>query len=373
MGPLILGAGPAGCAAAIALAEAGAAPVLLDRDAAAHDQLCGGFLSWRTVAQLRSIGVDPMILGARRVERLALFAGDRTTTLPLPDVALGLSRHALDGALRQRATALGVQIEIDTARGLDGTTVLGRRREWRGDGLFLATGKHDVRGLSRGRPPRDPALGLRLRLPASAAREALLAGSIELHLFPGGYAGIVLQEGGSANVCLAVRKSLLARGGANPGQMLAALAERHPAFALRLGDDWRGCPIEAVGAVPYGWIAPRTARGLFRLGDQAAVIPSLAGEGISIALASGTLAARHWLRHGADGAAAFQRELARRAAAPVRVARLARGLAEHPLAASLGVALAQRVPPVVGWLMQATRLDPQPGPEPALAYGQVAP
>ena len=75
--PLILGAGPAGCAAAIALAEAGAAPILLDRDEEARDQLCGGFLSWRTVAQLRALGVDPARLGARRVERLALFAGER--------------------------------------------------------------------------------------------------------------------------------------------------------------------------------------------------------------------------------------------------------------------------------------------------------
>ncbi len=116
-----------------------------------------------------------------------------------------------------------------------------------------------------------------------------------------------------------------------------------------------------------------TSPGLFRLGDQAAVIPSLAGEGISIALASGALAARHWLEHGADGAASYQRELARRATGPVRVARLARSFAEHPLAASLGVAFAQRVPSVVRWLMQASRVDPEPAPEPALAYGRAAP
>jgi hypothetical protein len=39
----------------------------------------------------------------------------------------------------------------------------------------------------------DPALGLRLRLPASAPRTALVEGQIELHLFAGGYAGIVLH------------------------------------------------------------------------------------------------------------------------------------------------------------------------------------
>ena len=45
MPPLILGAGPAGCAAAIVLADHGLRPILLDRDAEARDQLCGGFLS----------------------------------------------------------------------------------------------------------------------------------------------------------------------------------------------------------------------------------------------------------------------------------------------------------------------------------------
>ena len=62
--PLILGAGPAGCAAAIVLAEAGRAPILIDRDASVGDALCGGFMSWQTVANLRALGVDAERLGA---------------------------------------------------------------------------------------------------------------------------------------------------------------------------------------------------------------------------------------------------------------------------------------------------------------------
>ena len=54
--PLILGAGPAGCAAAIVLAKGGAQPMLLDRDEAVGDPLCGGFLSWRTLEQLQALG-----------------------------------------------------------------------------------------------------------------------------------------------------------------------------------------------------------------------------------------------------------------------------------------------------------------------------
>ena len=358
MPPLILGAGPAGCAAAITLAQAGAAPVLLDRDAEARDPLCGGFLSWRTAEQLRALGVDPVDLGARRVDRVALFASRREATVPLPAPAFGLSRHALDNALRRRALSLGARLEVDTARGLEGTAVLGRNRSWSGDGLFLATGKHDVRGVPRPRQARDPALGLRLRLPPSPHRELLLSERIELHLFGGGYAGIVLHEDGSANVCLALRKSLLVRHGGEPLQLLADLAARHPAFAARLAGDWRDQPVETIGAVPYGWIARTTDPGLFRLGDQAAVIPSLAGEGIGIALASGTMAARAWLERGAEAAPAYQARLAALVQRPMRAARLARRIAESALAAPLGIELARRLPALVHALMAASRVEP---------------
>lgn len=361
--PLILGAGPAGCAAAIVLAANGVRPVLLDRDADARDQLCGGFLSWRTAEQLRALGVDPAELGAGRIERVALSAGRREVVAALPAPAFGLSRRALDTALRARAIAAGARIEIDTVRRIDGGEVAGRRRRWWGDGLFLATGKHDLRGAGRSRPSRDPALGLRLRLPADAG----LPGRIELHLFAGGYAGIAQHEDGSANVCLAVRKSLLGRGG-TPAGLVSRLAATHPRFARRLGPDWEAAAIESIGAVPYGWVARSTEPGVFRLGDQAAVIPSLAGEGISIALASGVLAARIWLEHGADGATWFQRRMAAMTAAPLRAAGLARWLAESPLGARAGLALAERIPMALRELIEASRIPPDaPLAQPASA------
>jgi flavin-dependent dehydrogenase len=367
--PLILGAGPAGCSAAIAIARAGASPLLLDRDEEARDQLCGGFLSWRTVTQLRALGVDPATLGAPRVERLALIAGTREAVLPLPPACFALSRRALDGALRRRAADLGARFATDTARGVEGTTVIGRERNWTGDALFLATGKHGLRGAMRSRAASDPTLGMRLRLPAADNRASLLAGRIELHLFERGYAGIVLQEDGSANLCLAVHKSLLARADGDPAGLLARLADENPHFARRLGPDWQEQRIETIGAVPYGWIARDTDPGVFRLGDQAAVIPSLAGEGIAIALASGAAAARHWLERGAEGARDYQREMAARAATAVRTGQLAWTLAENPWAARLGVGISGILPALPRLLMHLSRVHA----EPALAQARAAP
>ncbi|WP_126172701.1 NAD(P)/FAD-dependent oxidoreductase [Altericroceibacterium xinjiangense] len=356
MTPLVLGAGPAGCAAAITLAHAGARPLLIDRDRHVGDPLCGGFLSWRTADRLARLGVDCAALGAEKVDRLVLFAGYARAEIVLPAPAFGLSRNALDRALRQRAQEAGVRFAFDTVRTVESTRAIGQEREWESDGLFLATGKHNVRGAGRDRQSSDPALGLRVRLPASSRLSRLVGGTIELHLFRGGYAGIMLQEDGSANVCLALRKSRLSDAGRDPSALLADLARRHPHFADRLGEDWQDARIDTIGAVPYGWIARGTEPGVFRLGDQAAVIPSLAGEGIDIALASGTLAAGFWLRSGSAAAPSFQRTFAARARRPLMAAAAAWSLAECPSRSRIAVAATRLAPGLLRTVMQRTRI-----------------
>tara|TARA_A100001391_G_scaffold114041_3_gene76842 strand:+ start:21560 stop:22678 length:1119 start_codon:yes stop_codon:yes gene_type:complete len=364
--PLILGAGPAGCAAAIVLARGGAQPLLLDRAQTVGDPLCGGFLSWRTVEQLRALDVDPLALGAHPVTQLRLFAAGREATAPLPHPACGLSRHALDTALRQVAQAAGARLVFDHITAIEPGVAHGKAQDWPSESLFLASGKHDIRGTARPRHSDDPALGLRLRLPATTKRRDLLTDAIELHLFARGYAGIVLQEDGTANVCLALRKSALAEAGGSPQALLARLAAQEPALSHRLGDDWNTARVESIGAVPYGWIARDTAPGLFRLGDQAAVIPSLAGEGISIALASGHMAAAHWLDHGPEGAPLYQQAFARKARRPVAVARLARTLAESPRAATLAALAARYAPQAIHALASLSRIAaPPPLAQPA--------
>jgi flavin-dependent dehydrogenase len=355
--PLIVGAGPAGCAAAIVLARAGARPLLVDREAQAGDVLCGGFLGWRTVERLRELGLDPATLGAHAVERLVLYGPGRPLKHALHRRAWGLSRKALDTRLRELAIAAGAEFAVETVREIDGLSVVGRDRQWETESLFLATGKHDVRGAARPRDSRDPTLGLRLRLRPSPGLARRLAGKIELHLFDRGYGGIVLQEDGSANVCLALRKSLLAEHGGEPHRLLAALATGHPHFALRLEADWRDVRVDTIGSVPYGWSTGQTNPGLFRLGDQAAVIPSLAGEGIDIAVTSGIAAARAWLVGGADAAPGFQAGFHQQVRAPMEWAGTAWRLVERPYLAGPALAAARLAPSLLTRLISATRVD----------------
>jgi flavin-dependent dehydrogenase len=355
---LIIGGGPAGASAAIRLARAGTPHLLLERSRETPDALCGGFLSWRTLESLASLGIDPDVLGPARVGKVRLFSGDRVAEAPLPRPAHGVSRRHLDTLLLARAEAAGAAIERGvtvretigrTARLHDGTTIAA-------GALFLASGKHDVRGLARPESARgaDPTLGLRVRLGPSPTITALIGEAIELHLFDRGYAGIVLQEDGTANLCMAVHRSRLTEAG-DPEKLLAALGAAHPRLAERLACRAPG-NVDAIANVPYGWRAKVGEPGLFRLGDQAGVIPSLAGEGMGIAIASGIRAANAYATGGGGIAAAFQTRLAADLARPIGLAGLVRDAAERPVLTRALLPMVRHAPIMLELIARATRI-----------------
>lgn len=354
--PLIVGGGPAGAAAAIRLAQAHVAATVIEKLSQPGDAICGGFLSWTTLQQLEELGLDRSSLGGHDVTHMAVFADGKRVDAALPAPAMGVSRQRLDTLLLAEAERAGAAVR----RACGVRSALGRRLTL-SDGdvlepesLFLATGKHDLRGLSRVRSDADPELGLRVRLPADAALRQMLEGHIELHLFGRGYLGLVLQEDGTANACMAVRKSRLVQAGGTPAALFRQLAERSPVLAERLAGLPRDAQFDAIGHVPYGWRARTTQPGLFRLGDQAAVISSLAGEGIGIALASARRAADAWQREGAAGAIGYQRDLSRATARPVALAGLVKGLGDRP---AITAALAA-MPGAAALVARLTRIGP---------------
>ncbi len=358
--PLIIGAGPAGSAAAILLAQAGAKPLMIEAARHTGDALCGGFLSWRTLQTLQSLGLEAKALGGHPVSRVRLFSGTSSSSAALPAGAIGISRRRLDSLLVAQAEQSGAAIERGiAARSLDpgGGVTLKDGGKLTADALFIATGKHDLRGLGRARD-ESPTLGLRLRLPADPGLTRLIGDAIELHLFEHGYAGLLLQEDGSANLCMAVRKDRLAAAGGDPQALLALLGAELPHLAERLAYGASSCKIDAIAAVPYGWIGGETVSGIFRLGDQAACIPSLAGEGNGLALASGMRAAKAWIAGGSAAAPAYQRAFAKSAARPVGIAKMLWHGAENARANPLMVAATRFIPGAARLAAHLTRIDP---------------
>ena len=178
------------------------------------------------------------------------------------------------------------------------------------DSVFLATGKHDVRDLPRPHSAHG-SVGMKMYFSLSSDASKNLEGAIELTLFAGGYAGMQVVEAGQVVLCLAVQRAAFQRYGGGWQGVIAAITQASRRFGGMLKGARSLLPRPlAVAGIPYGYQAGAAAvDGLFRLGDQAAVIPSLTGDGMAIALLSGRIAAETWLRGG--DSATYHGELSR--------------------------------------------------------------
>jgi flavin-dependent dehydrogenase len=325
---LILGGGVAGCAAAIALARKGCAVTLIEREPASRHKVCGEFLSGEALEDLRALGIDAALLGAVPIDRVRLAAARRAAEAPLPFPAASLTRKALDTALISEAMAAGVCVERGRSVEALGRATDGMWRVALDDGttraaatVFLATGKHDLRGHAR---PEDPErwVAFKMYFRLAPAQSAELTRASELMLYPGGYGGIQPVEDGIANFCCVVQRRHFARAGSRWENFLAKMRRDCPHLAMRLAgaEPLLARPI-AITHIPYGYIRRTTEDGLYCIGDQAAVIPSFTGDGISIALHTARCAAAAYLAD--EPAPVFQGKLRSALQAQMRLAEFA--------------------------------------------------
>jgi flavin-dependent dehydrogenase len=337
---LILGGGVAGCSASIALARKGRRVTLIEREPAPRHKVCGEFLSGEALEDLNALGIDVASLGAVPIDRVRLAAARRAAEAPLPFPAASLTRKALDMALIAEAVAAGVRVERGrSVQALDHTpnsgwqVVLDDGTTREAPTVFLATGKHDVRGHLR---PKDPErwVAFKMYFRLTPAQAAELARASELMLYPGGYGGIQPVEGGIANLCWVVQQRHFARVGHRWDNFLSKMQQDCPHLAMRLAgaEPLLAKPI-AITHIPYGFIRRTTEDGLYCIGDQAAVIPSFTGDGISIALHTARCAVAACLA--AEPAPLFQAKLRSALRAQMRLAEFAADGINNSLARTL--------------------------------------
>lgn len=339
---LILGGGVAGCSASIAIARKGRSVTLIEREPTPRHKVCGEFLSGEALEDLHALGIDVASLGAVPIDYVRLAAARRAAEAPLPFPAASLTRKTLDTALIAEAIAAGVHVERGRSVRSLRRTIKNRWQATLDDGTtheaptaFLATGKHDLRSYNR---PKDPEqwVAFKMYFRLTPGQTAKLADASELMLYPGGYGGIQPVEGGVANLCCVVQRRYLACVGNRWENVLAKMQEDCPHLAMRLAgaEPLLARPI-AITHIPYGYIRRTTEDGLYCIGDQAAVIPSFTGDGISIALHTARCAAAAYLA--AEPAPLFQANLRSALLAQMRLAEFA--------AAGLNNAFARAVSP----------------------------
>jgi flavin-dependent dehydrogenase len=359
---LVIGGGPAGAMTALRLAEAGCRVTLLEKERGAHHKVCGEFLSREAVDYLHHAGISPRALGATSIRFLRLSSGRHSTQTALPFPALSLSRRVLDAALLQQAEDHGCEVLrghcaerlVADAGGWvvslsDGTAI-------RAQSVFLASGKHDLHGWDRRIGKQSDLVGFKLHWQLSPAQSDELQEAMELYLFRGGYGGLSLVEWQLANLCLVVRRAELRRVRGWDG-LFAALLRANPRLRGYLADAGAQWPRPlAISPIPYGYLAD-SARGVWRIGDQAAVIPSFTGDGMSIALHSAALAAQMYLA--GNSAEDYCRTLRAQLSSGMSLATTLSRAMVTTAGRSLGVPALSLFPSAMRWIAASTRIHAQ--------------
>ncbi len=296
---VVVGAGPAGIAAAMTAQARGLDVVVLDRARFPRDKTCGDGLTAAALRHLEALGVTVPHLPAAGVQEVVLVAPDHwQVELPLPPGgfhAAVVERARLDAALVARARAVGVTVLEDTpveevADEPDGVRIRTKTgREFRGRFVVAADGHYS--SVRRARDEhRGPDLGTwhALRQYYRSVGDPRLWVCFEPDLLPG-YAWVFPLPDGRANVGFGVLRN--DHDGKELKQLWAELPDRAPLRAA-LGPTAEPEGPARAWPIPGSYSAARVTDGrVLYVGDAAGVVDPMTGEGIAQALETGALAA----------------------------------------------------------------------------------
>ncbi len=280
--------------AAIVLARAGADVTVVEQQRFPRDKVCGECLSALAVETLERLelaegvrGLGPAVLRGAGI----YTAGGGRVRLELPRAMWGISRYALDDLLLKQAVAAGAKVlQPSRCEGLNEFGVRVRdlqtnevhmlEQDW----VVVADGKI---GLSR-RPARPTSdFGIKAHFenvdgPGDA---------IELFGVRGAYGGLAAIEGGKWNAAFSVPGKWLKELKGNVEGLFARICQKNATLGRRVKDarrvgEWLAAPLPRYG-VRREW-----AEGVVPVGNAAAAIEPIGGEGMGLAMASGELGAR---------------------------------------------------------------------------------
>ena len=347
----VIGGGPSGASAAITLAKFGYGVLLVDRAIFPRDKLCGDFINpvnWPILQEL-NVSQDVLAREHAEVRKFRLTASNGTeaaAALPMhgpQKLGLGLRRYYLDHLLIERAKRDGASV-VEGAR----VKRLGKNAEgWvlqferagelvsqRAKIIVGADGRNSwvawrlgIAGVER---LRRGSVGFAVQLKKLHGVD----GSVEIHQFPGGYAGLVRVDAQTVNLCFTIERSCLQQSVSFEALRNLQL-NKNPFLRDELVDAEPCGDLRSVSPV---YFPPRKCfgDGFLLVGDAARVTEPVTGEGIYLALRSGQLAGKSIdgaLRRKdttSDCLSPYQRACCEEFRKRLRMNYLARVLARHP-------------------------------------------
>jgi len=306
---IVVGAGPAGSATAILLAERGLRILVLDRARFPRPKICGEYLSPETLRILDRLGALKAVdgAGATPLSGMRITAPDGTTVTgayrrigawrPYRDHALALRREILDAILVDRARTLGIDVRERTRV----TDVLVEDGQVVGvEAMDADTRVHTFRApLVVGADGRGSVVARRLDLqrPHHWQRMALVTyvsgvrkcGEVgEIFVDPPDYAILNPVAPDRVNMSLVVPRADAAAWSHRLDDFFAARVGQMPHVARRVAGAERVAPVQAMGPLAYE-VVPPAVGGVLLVGDAAGFYDPLTGEGVFSALRAAEL------------------------------------------------------------------------------------
>ena len=287
---IVIGGGPAGASAAIIAARSDAGVLLLERGKFPRHKVCGEFVSAESLALLASL-LEPnaaaLLDGAIRISQARVYLDGRMLHAPVAPAAASIARLDLDAALWHAAELAGVDTRypatVHKVSGHGPFNVLTSHGDFEGQAVINASGRWS--NLTAGVHSNGDSRWIGLK---AHFKEPSPANSVDLYFFEGGYCGVqpVNVQGDSAqgrvNACAMVRSDV--------ATSLPEVLTLHPALQER-ALHWQPLS-EPVSTSPLHFHQPQPVRdGVLMAGDAVAFVDPFVGDGISLALRSGALAA----------------------------------------------------------------------------------
>ena len=354
---IIIGAGLAGCSAAIQLVSSGIRVLLLEQSRYPVHKLCGEFLSVEVMETFDRLGILESVrkAGASSIRQAYLTTkSGQSFHHVLPGTALGLSRYKLDLILFERSAALGADcrdgVVVKSVSGglADGFEVTTTQGDFTARTVLAAYGKKSALGRT---PTRSPFVAFKAHYTGLDIPDL-----IELHAFEGGYCGLSAIESGQVNLCWIGHDRILQGDRALPPALYT-----NPVLADRLSKMTRvQSSLNGLSQISLD-IKPKFVRDVCQIGDTAGMITPLCGDGMAMALRSAELAVPFAVgflkgkcsevefKRGYESA--WNREFWLR----LRVGKLMHQAFIQPSLADIGVGLCDRLPNLGAWIIQSTR------------------
>jgi flavin-dependent dehydrogenase len=313
---LVIGGGPAGSAAAVTLARAGARVRLIDRAVFPRHKLCGDTLNPGAMSILDGLGVgDDVRACALPITGMIVTGPGAEVSADYPDGLRGMSvtRRCLDQLLLNAAAHAGACVETGVGVSepvLDNDRVVGVRLAGRGRDVLRAP----IVIAADGRGSRLAA-GLNLSSYASTPRRwafgayfsnvTRMSARGEMHIRRGAYIGVAPLPGGLTNVSVVLDGLGPART-ADQQMIVRGALDADAVLRDRFAVATQVSPVTVLGPLAVNARAAGCS-GLLLAGDAAGFVDPMTGDGLRFALRGGELAAHAALDELASGRPAYGR------------------------------------------------------------------